>query len=254
MDWITGIQKAIDYTEEHLEDVIDFEKVAEEACSSSFQFQRIFTALCGISLGEYIRNRRLSRSAEILANSDAKVIDVAFRFCYETPESFTRAFTRFHGITPKEAKRGGRVKSFSKLSVKLVLTGGSSMDYRIEKLDAFKVLCKRKNVKKPMGMENDAVKEITDFWAECGKNGTTEKIISYFPNKKIKGLLGISFSSELNGNKFPYGIGVEYDGREIKDADLEIVEIPAHTFAFFTCKGKISLYTAIKNELLFTVA
>ena len=254
MDWITGIQKAIDYTEEHLEDVIDFEKVAEEACSSSFQFQRIFTALCGISLGEYIRNRRLSRAAEILANSDAKVIDVAFRFCYETPESFTRAFTRFHGITPKEAKRGGRVKSFSKLSVKLVLTGGSSMDYRIEKLDAFKVLCKRTNVKKPMGMENDAVKEITDFWAECGKNGTTEKIISYFPNKKIKGLLGISFSSELNGNKFPYGIGVEYDGREIKDADLEIVEIPAHTFAVFTCKGKISLYTAIKNELLFTVS
>ncbi|MDD6295717.1 MAG: effector binding domain-containing protein [Treponema sp.] len=58
----------------------------------------------------------------------------------------------------------------------------------------------------------------------------------------------------MNGNKFPYGIGVEYDGREIKDADLEIVEIPAHTFAVFTCKGKISLYTAIKNELLFTVA
>ena len=239
MDWITGIQKAIDYTEDHLEDVIDFEKVAEEACSSSFQFQRIFTALCGISLGEYIRNRRLSRAAEVLANSDAKVIDVAFRFCYETPESFTRAFTRFHRITPMEAKRGGRVKSFSKLSVKLVLTGGSSMDYRIEKLDAFKVLCKRTNVKKPMGMENDAVKEITDFWAECGKNGTTEKIISYFPNKKIKGLLGISFSSELNGNKFPYGIGVEYDGREIKDADLEIVEIPSHTFAVFTCRGKM---------------
>lgn len=105
-------------------------EVAEEACSSSFQFHRIFTALCGISLGEYIRNRRLSRAAEILANSDAKVVDVAFRFCYETPESFTRAFTRFHGITPMEAKRGGSVKSFSKLAVKLVLTGGSSMDYR----------------------------------------------------------------------------------------------------------------------------
>lgn len=107
MDWITGIQKAIDYTEDHLEDVIDFEKVAEEACSSSFQFQRIFTALCGISLGEYIRNRRLSRAAEILANSEAKVIDVAFRFCYETPESFTRAFTRFHRILQWKQKGEG---------------------------------------------------------------------------------------------------------------------------------------------------
>lgn len=66
MDWITGIQKAIDYTEEHLEDVIDFENVAEEACSSSFQFQRIFTALCGISLGEYIRNRRLPGQQKFL--------------------------------------------------------------------------------------------------------------------------------------------------------------------------------------------
>lgn len=238
MDWITGIQKAIDYTEEHLEDVIDFEKVAEEACSSSFQFQRIFTALCGISLGEYIRNRRLSKAAEILANSDAKVIDVAFRFCYETPESFTRAFTRFHGITPKEAKRGGRVKSFSKLSVKLVLTGGSSMDYRIEKLDAFKVLCKRTNVKKPMGMENDAVKEISDFWAECGKNGTTEKIISYFPNNKIKGLLGISFSSELNGNKFPYGIGVEYDGGKLKMQILKLLKFLLTLLRFLLAKKK----------------
>ena len=103
------------------------------------------------------------------------------------------------------------------------------------------------------GVENDAVKEISDFWAECGKNGTTEKIISYFPNKKIKGLLGISFSSELNGNKFPYGIGVEYDGREIKDADLEIVEIPAHTFAVFTCRGKMpeafnQIYKKIVSE------
>ena len=123
MDWITGIQKAIDYTEEHLEEEIDFEKVAEEACSSSFKFQRIFTALCGISLGEYIRNRRLSRAAEILATSDAKVIDVAFRFCYETPESFTRAFTRFHGITPREAKRGDCLKtqtSSVKIDTKLV--------------------------------------------------------------------------------------------------------------------------------------
>ena len=82
-------------------------------------------------------------------------------------------------------------------------------------------------------------KKLQIFGLNVEKNGTTEKIISYFPNKKIKGFLGISFSRELNGNKFPYGIGVEYDGREIKDSDLEIVEIPAHTFVVFTCKGKM---------------
>jgi len=241
MDWITSIQRAIDYVEEHIEEKIDFEKVAKEAYSSSFQFQRIFSALCGISLGEYIRNRRLSISAEVLANSKAeeKVIDVAYRFCYESPESFTRAFTRFHGITPNEAKRGGKVKSFSRLSVKLILTGGSSMDYRIEKMDAFKVICKRTNVTKPTGIENDALSEIKGFWAECGKNGTTEKLISYFPNKKLKGLIGICFSNEINDGKFPYGIGVEYDGQKEISEDLEIVEIPSRTFVVFTCHGKM---------------
>lgn len=252
MDWITNIQKAIDYVEEHIEEKIDFEKVAHEACSSSFHFQRIFSAICGISLGEYIRNRRLSLAAEFLSGKNSKVIDTAFRFGYETPESFTRAFTRFHGITPNEAKRGGKIKTFSRLSVKLILIGGKSMNYRIEKLDSFKILCKRKSVKKPTGMQNDALLEIKDFWAECEKDGTTQKIISCFPNKNLKGLLGISFSSEIDGAKFPYGIGVEYDGRKIPEG-LEVVEIPASTFAVFTCHGKMpeafnETYTKICSE------
>ena len=104
------------------------------------------------------------------------------------------------------------------------------MDYRIEKMDSFKVLCKRTNVKKPTGMENDAVRDITDFWMECGKNGTTEKIISYFPDKKIKGLMEISFSSELNGNKFPYGIGVEYGwGVELEVYPSQDISSPDYT-------------------------
>lgn len=114
------------------------------------------------------------------------------------------------------------------------------MDYRIEKMDAFKVLCKRTNVKKPTSMENDALADIMNFWGQCHADGTVQKIISYFPNKKINGLMGISFSNQLSASgKFPYGIGVEYDGREVKDKDLEIVEIPAQTFVVFTCRGKM---------------
>ena len=100
MDWINGIQRAIDYTEEHLCEETDFEMIARQAASSSFHFQRIFSILCGYSLGEYIRMRRLTCAAEELQHSDAKVIDVALKYGYETPESFSRAFTRFHGITP----------------------------------------------------------------------------------------------------------------------------------------------------------
>lgn len=240
MDWITGIQKAIDYIEERMSEEIDFEAAAKEACSSVFHFQRVFGIMCGYSLGDYIRMRRLSLAAEELIRTDSKVVDIALKYGYDTPEGFTRAFIRFHGITPTEARRGGNVKSFSRLSVKLILTGGSVMDYRIEKLDAFEVICKRKIVEK--SADSGAGVDISAFWGECAADGSTQKIISYFPKEpKLKGLLGICFSEEMevSESKFPYGIGVEYDGRPVEGDELEIVEIPAHTYAVFTCKGKM---------------
>ena len=122
MDWIKGIQRALDYTEAHLTEEIDYDAVAKEACSSSFHFQRVFSIMCAFTLGDYIRMRRLSLAADELVHSEEKVIDIALKYGYETPESFTRAFSRFHGITPTEARNGGTVKSFSRLSVKLILT------------------------------------------------------------------------------------------------------------------------------------
>lgn len=98
MDWLTGIQNAINYIEEHLTEEIDYEEVAKEAACSNFYFQRIFGILCGISLGDYIRNRRLTLAGDELSASDDKVIDIALKYGYESPESFTRAFARFHGV------------------------------------------------------------------------------------------------------------------------------------------------------------
>ena len=128
MDWIQGIQRAIDYVEENITKDIDFEEAAKRAYSSPFHFQRIFSILCGLSLGDYIRMRRLSLAGEELSRGSAKIIDIALKYGYDTPESFSRAFTRFHGIAPSEAKHSGNVKIFTPLSVKLSLTGGSKMD------------------------------------------------------------------------------------------------------------------------------
>ena len=111
------------------------------------------------------------------------------------------------------------------------------MDYRIEKRDAFKVVCKRKSVGKPQSA--NATADITAMWKECGADGTMDRLVACLPkNPVMKGLLGICFSDQLNAEQFPYGIGVEYDGRKIDD-DLEVVEIPAHTYAVFTSKGKM---------------
>lgn len=137
MDWITGIQNALDYIEAHLAEPLDMEEIAARSFSSAFHFQRVFSILCGYTLGEYIRNRRLSMAGAELASGSAKVIDVAYKYGYETPESFAKAFRKFHGISPSQARKDGAVlKSFSRLSVKISLEGGNVMNYRIEEKPA----------------------------------------------------------------------------------------------------------------------
>ncbi|MCL2446338.1 MAG: AraC family transcriptional regulator [Oscillospiraceae bacterium] len=133
MDWVTGIGRAIDYIELHLTDEIDYEQVAKQAYCSSYHFQRVFSILCGFTLGEYIRKRRLTLAGVELQSGNGKVIDVALKYGYENPDSFARAFASFHGIKPSTV-RGGTVvlKSFSRLHLKFILEGGHIMDYRIE--------------------------------------------------------------------------------------------------------------------------
>ena len=133
MDWICGIQRAIDYIEENLTETVDYEKVAAQSFSSSYHFQRVFSILCGFTVGEYIRNRRLSLAGSELATGDAKIIDIALKYGYESPDSFTKAFKQFHGVLPSQVKsNGGNLKSFSPLVLKISLEGGTAMNYRIE--------------------------------------------------------------------------------------------------------------------------
>ena len=237
MDWICGIQRAIDYVEAHLTDDIDYEAAAREAASSVFHFQRMFSMLVGYTLGDYIRMRRLSLAADELHRTNGRIIDIALRYGYDTPESFSRAFARFHGITPTEARRGGKIKSFSRLSVKLILDGGNLMDYRIEKRDALKVVCKKKQVNKPQG--DTATADISAFWGACSTDGTMEKLCKYASFDKLHGILGICFSGEMADSGFPYGIGAEWNGTPVTDAGFDLVEIPAYTYAVFQCRGKM---------------
>ena len=141
MDWIIGIQHAIDYIEDNLTETIDYEKVAKKCYSSSYHFQRVFSILCGFTLGEYIRNRRLTLAGRELATTNAKVIDVAMKYGYESPDSFAKAFQKFHGILPSQARNNGsNLKSFSRLVLNFSLEGGTTMNYRIETKPALTLL------------------------------------------------------------------------------------------------------------------
>jgi AraC family transcriptional regulator len=246
MDWITGLQCAIDYIDDNLTEELDFSEIAKRAYSSSFHFQRIFGILCGYTLGEYIRYRRLSLAGCELASSDAKVIDIALKYGYDSPESFGRAFTRFHGITPSQAKTGGaKLKSFSKLSVKLILDGGSIMNYRIEKKNSFDVVVKKKYY--PSDMEV-SMKQIPEFWDSCRDDGTINEVCKYFTKDNVFGdaIVGMCFEESERENEFMYAIGSAYNGGKVSE-QLSVEKIPAHTWAIFESVGPMP--GAIQNLL-----
>lgn len=236
MDWITGIQRAIDYLEEHLTEKIDYEAVGKCAYSSSFHFQRIFSIICGYTIGEYVRCRRLSLAGEELADKNTKIIDVALKYGYSTPESFSRAFLKFHGVMPNQVKNGTELKSFSRLSVKLILNGGTVMNYRIEKKDSFNVILKKKRFEKQEELTTD---KIASFWKDCNDDGTIEKICNHISKNNIfkDCILGISFD-DRNNFDFPYGIGAHCEA-DAEENGLEVVTIPENTFVVFQCTGEM---------------
>lgn len=128
MDWIEGIQKTIDYIENNLETELDCDMLAAEIYTSSFYFQKMFSILCDCTVGEYIRNRKLTLAGYELLSSDISIIDIAIKYGYETNESFTRAFSRFHGVTPSSARKNKvSLNTFSRISVKSNLSGGKTM-------------------------------------------------------------------------------------------------------------------------------
>lgn len=235
MNWINSMQNAIDYIEENLTEELDYAEIARKAYSSNFHFQRVFSILCGYTMGEYIRNRRLTLAGSDLASSDIKVIDAALKYGYETPESFSRAFTRFHGITPTQARaHSAGLKLFSRLSLKLVLEGGATMDYRIEKRDAFKVIARKERFSR----EGEITQQhIHSLWEKSIKDGTIDKLCSYINPKDIFGgaVAGISFDNPDEGD-FDYAIGVVYEDGQVADG-LTVEVIPANTWMVFSGTG-----------------
>ena len=111
------------------------------------------------------------------------------------------------------------------------------MDYKIETKQAFRIICKKKQVKKTQG--DTAIADISAFWNECGQNGTIDALCKYAKFDNLQGILGICFSGEMADSGFPYGIGAEYNGSPVKEAGFDVIEIPVYTYAVFRCKGKM---------------
>ncbi len=204
---------------------------------SSFFFQKIFSILCGFTVGEYIRSRRLALAGSELLSTDEKIIDIALKYGYDSPEGFTRAFARFHGITPSDVRKNGApVRSFARLSVSISVKGGSSMDYKIMKKEAFKIIAKEQRFKKVEDIQGRS--DIPAFWTECHGDGTVKYLSE---NCKKDGVLGGSdvgmcMEDSTVVKDFPYLIGAEYAGGDVPNG-YKVVDVPAAEWAVFGIDG-----------------
>ncbi|GMG75259.1 AraC family transcriptional regulator [Priestia megaterium] len=235
MDLLRNMNRALDYIEENLTNDIDFREVARLALCSEYHFKRMFSFLAGITLSEYIRRRRLTLAAFELKDSNIKVIDVAIKYNYSLPDSFTRAFQNLHGITPSEAKKSGSsLKAFPKMTFQLSIKGGNEMNYRIEEKEAFHIVGIKERV--PI-IFHGVNPKIAAMWESL--NDETIRELKELSNVTPLGLLSasVNFSEgrmEEKGQLDHY-IGVA----TTKDCPDHLVqlEVPAGTWAVFEAVG-----------------
>lgn len=204
------IQQAINYMEEHLYEDICYADVAKSAHMSSYNFHRTFSFIAGMTANEYIRKRRLTLAARELQTTDLSVIDAAYKYGYESPESFSKAFSRFHGSTPKQAKqKGARLRLFHPLVLKIILEGGNIMDYRIEHKEHQQFIALVRTFPNEV-INDDNDHSIPDFWVECSEKNLVEpmKALRMEGKRDLYGLCGPAKESETH---FSYGIGIAID-------------------------------------------
>lgn len=230
MEWLDRLNQSITYLEKNLTGEIDYSQAAKLACCSSFHYQRMFSYMANISLAEYIRRRRMTLAAFELQNSDIKIIDLALKYSYDSPTSFTRAFKNVHGVAPSRARnKGVKLKAHPRITFLISIKGDVEMNYRIEKKDAFRIVGVKEHME--LNVEENFAR-IPQFWEETFQNGLFTEICQ-LSNQEPSGVLGVSTC--MNGKDFDYYIACASD-KPIPD-NMDEYQVPLTNWAIFECKG-----------------
>ncbi|MEN1988011.1 AraC family transcriptional regulator [Paenibacillus hubeiensis] len=235
MDMLARLNEALKYVEKNLDSTLDMKEVARIACCSEYHFTRMFSFLSGMTLSEYIRRRRLTLAAFDLSRDGSKVIDVAIKYGYASPDSFARAFQAVHGVTPSEARgRGSSLKAFPRMTFQLTIQGGGEMNYRVEQKEAFRIVGISKRVPIVFHGVNPDIAAMYQ--------SLTPELIS-----TIKGLSNIEPSGIISASSH-FGEGRMEEKGELDHfigaattleapEGLAALEVPASTWAVFTAVG-----------------
>ena len=233
--WIEAFQASIDYIEAHLTDALDIGDIARRAALSPFYYQRVFSAMCGLTVGEYIRGRRMTLAAQELSGGDARVIDAAMKYGYDSPDSFARAFARFHGVPPSKAREpGAPLRSLAPLHIRITLEGGSMLDYRIVEKAPFTIA----GIRRRFNSET-SYQEIPKFWQDGSMDAAG-----------LMGRFGVCL--DMDGRNFDYWIADLYEPWRDLAEGLETRVIPGGLWAQFTCRGPLPESLQTVNTKIWT--
>ncbi|WP_391574180.1 helix-turn-helix domain-containing protein [Cohnella sp.] len=170
MDWLDRMNSAMDYIEANLTDSISYDEIARKAYCSTYHFQRMFPFITGVSLSEYIRRRRLTLAAFELQTTNVKVIEVAMKYGYDSPEAFARAFKNLHGIMPMSARdQGVTLKAYPRMSFHISIRGDVEMNYRIEQRGSFEMFGVYGLINAD---QKTAFSEVPIFRKKCDEDGS----------------------------------------------------------------------------------
>ncbi|MCR8993666.1 AraC family transcriptional regulator [Brevibacillus laterosporus] len=240
MDYFERIQDSIEFIEKNLQEEVKITEISSKSCFSAFHFQRIFQAITGFSVQEYIRSRRLSEVAVLLKETRKNILEIALFFQYGSQEAFTRAFVNHFGLTPANYRRGGTIikqqKKINFLDYKNKMIG----DLIMNKPEI--VVLNKKHI---IGYEyktslnhEQYFKEIPTFYTDFGKNRYYHKI----PRRSSPIMsFGISTNFHDEGH-FSFIIG-----EEVKEMNTTLekgfvnLEIPEGKYAKFKVNGPAEL-------------
>ncbi|EOR23978.1 AraC family transcriptional regulator [Cytobacillus oceanisediminis] len=233
---LKSMNEAMDYIESHLYDEIDYNELERITGTSVYHFRRMFSFLSGMTLGEYVRNRRLSNATFDLLHEGMSVTETAFKYGYESVDGFSRAFREWSGINPSEVKKKNMLKAFPKLSFQLTIQGGINMDYRIEKKEAYKIVGVKKRVPIQFEGENQEIIKL----AKSITPEQRKKLHSYAnmePNQVVNASYNLEEGCMEEKGSLDHMIGF-LTTKELDFDGFEVVEVPALTWAIFSSKGE----------------
>lgn len=229
MDVLKSLCTAVEYIETHLTEEIDYREVARRVYFSEHHFKRMFSFVAGISLADYVRNRRLTLAAFDLKRTNLRVIDVAVKYGYHSPDSFSKAFQALHGVTPSAARNTDTpLKAYPKITFRIEIKGDVGMNYRLVEKDAFTIAGKKETVE--MVSENDVFNP--EMWKQLE---AVEAVVSPYDNTDFDGVLHVSLTNESGDIEYYIGVATT----QMPPEDMVVLEVPQVTWAVFDAEGEM---------------